>query len=84
MMEMVSSDKWYELVDFVEEHGGSLSGESRDRLWHIVTDENVVTVEPEPMDDDALMELFGNLKEQLELLTIKRTSPSTAISKAPR
>ena len=31
--------KWNEafddLVDFVEEHGGSIGGEQRDRLWNI-------------------------------------------------
>lgn len=26
--------------------------------------------EPEPMDDDALMELFGNVKEQLDRLSV--------------
>lgn len=69
-MEMVSRDKWYELVDFVEEHGGSLSGESRDRLWHIVTDENVKTAEPEFMPDDEFVELFVGVKAQLDRLTV--------------
>lgn len=35
-MSPITSDKWRELVDFVEEHGGSMGWETRDRLWRIV------------------------------------------------
>ena len=33
---MAAMNKWYAIVDFVEEHGGSLSGEKRDELLSFI------------------------------------------------
>jgi hypothetical protein len=33
-----------------------------------------MTADPEPMDDDALFELFSNVRDQLDRLTIRRES----------
>ena len=33
---MATMNKWYAIVDFVEEHGGSLSGEQRHELLSFI------------------------------------------------
>jgi hypothetical protein len=37
MRQASASDQWFAIVDFVEEHGGSLSGEQRDELHTLVS-----------------------------------------------
>jgi hypothetical protein len=36
MRQASASDQWFAIVDFLEEHGGSLSGEQRDELHTLV------------------------------------------------
>jgi len=76
----VTSDPYYAFIDAIEEQAGSLSGERRDKIVRLAFEMVHAAEEPELMDDDALMELFGNVKEQLELLTIK--GPSSVIARA--
>lgn len=68
---------YYDFIEAVEDHGGSLSGEGRDKIVNLayaMVAESVTSPEPEPMDDDALFELFSNVRDQLDRLTIRRES----------
>jgi hypothetical protein len=58
------------LVDFVEEHGGSMGGETRDHLFNIV--QNILDGQPvEPVPADSEMNLR---REILDVLAANHTS----------